>query len=775
MDTRKKLALFSILVVGIIVPYFPFVWQVGNYEHAISIYNVIFCAIGIITYFFVTLTLNYKVRKAYLVGLVIFLMTAYLSLAYLGGFGQDFLLSSRTVLSSVFLITLYSLYLAYLVLIRPYFPLYGKKPGWFVSIYLLIFVIFSMIHLFQLALLNWQFPNVVTNLISYIIQVAIVYEALRIIASKPADFVKKMVASVIFGMVISILLAEVFSVLIELGNPAFTMANYDQSIVFLSLSLLLFGISFMLLMLSEQFQLKLEIYSMLPGTSQEHILQMLEFEKEGIVSVDPKTYKITSANKAAEEMVGLSPLDGIGPKLSNTLDLSEFFRETINSGYSEKQIISTNKIVQIKSAYIQTRDGPKLFLHARDITEEATKTLKDKQKANILKSLVQTSELIDQATTIEEMFKVSWSAINEVLPIDAFSLLLFNSDDSIEKGAFFKGLDDNEREIVKTVFKRYSKIHKKIQLQDTSPKIIDLPFKSQVVFQMEISARVKGYMFVASKVGSTFNTDIADMMKSLSNQLALAIQKNLIGDELKDKVMMLEEMNKGKDEFIASMTHELRTPLTTLLGFLELLDQRKPNMTKEQIEFISIASQSAESLSWLIEDLIDLGRLKNGKFTFHNNRNFFSDIFYQETGKLAKSAWQKGITVENMFVGENRSLLLDKKVVSRIIGNLCKASLIYLHKGDKMRFYCKVVDRNLVFSVIDDGKQWDKEDLDYISDVFTRIPSKTLEEHPGSVGLALSYAKEFTRAMGGTFEVRTLPFGNYIKIIIPEKPNRELE
>ncbi|HOR47238.1 MAG TPA: hypothetical protein PK717_05945, partial [Caldisericia bacterium] len=67
-------------MVGIIVPYFSFVWQVGNYEHAISIYNVIFCAIGIITYFFVTLTLNYKVRKAYLVGLVIFLMTAYLSL-----------------------------------------------------------------------------------------------------------------------------------------------------------------------------------------------------------------------------------------------------------------------------------------------------------------------------------------------------------------------------------------------------------------------------------------------------------------------------------------------------------------------------------------------------------------------------------------------------------------------------------------------------------------------------------------------------------------------
>jgi len=198
MDTRKKLALFSILAVGITVPYFPFVWQVGNYEHAISIYNVIFCVIGIITYFFVTLTLNYKVRKAYLVGLVIFLMMAYLSLAYLGGFGQDFLLSSKTVLSSVFLLTLYLLYLAYLVLIRPYFPLYGKKPGWFVSVYSIIFVIFSMIHLFRLTS-SWQFPGVVTNLVSYIIQVAIVYEALRIIASKPADFVKKMVASVILG------------------------------------------------------------------------------------------------------------------------------------------------------------------------------------------------------------------------------------------------------------------------------------------------------------------------------------------------------------------------------------------------------------------------------------------------------------------------------------------------------------------------------------------------------------------------------------------------
>lgn len=769
MDAGKRLALFSILAFGIIVPYLPFAWQVTNYGQAISIYNAIFCLIGIATYFFVTLTLNYRVKKIYLAGLVIFLMMAYLSLAHLSGLGADFLLLSGTTLSSFFLIMLYSLYMVYLIFARPDFPAYRKKPGWFVPVCLVFFAILSVIFFFHIY--GKQEPFEITTILArYALQLIIVYETARMVASKPADFVKKMATSIISGMTISIIASEVF---LLLPGPFPTEIPSYQSMVFVSLSLLLFAISFMLLVLCEQFQLKLEIYSMLPGTSQEHILQMLEFEREGIISVDPKTYRIKSANKAAEEMIGFSPLDGIGPKLTNALDLSNFFHETINSGYSEKQIISTNRIVQIKSAYIDSRDGPKLFLHTRDVTEEATRISRDKQKANILKGLVDTSGFIDQASTIQEMFDISWEAINNVLPVDALLLSLFNMDDLSTRDQFCNGASENECEILMAALKKHAKVHK--HDNEILPKISDLPFKSQAILQVEVSGKIKGYFFVASKIGNAFNTDVMDMLKSLSNQLALAIQKNLIDEELKDKIKVLEEMNRGKDEFIASMTHELRTPLTTLIGFLELLGQRKPSMTKEQIEFISIASQSAESLSWLIENLIDLGRLKNGKFTFHNSRNYFSDLFLQETGKMMKSADQKGITVENMFVGKNTPLMLDRQVISKIIGNLCKASLGYLRKGDRMRFYCKITGRDLVLSVIDDGKQWSKEDLDYISDAFTRIPSKTLEEHPGSVGLALSYVKEFTRAMGGIFEVRTLPFGNYIKITIPEKPDHELE
>src|SRR5207244_8368152 len=88
-------------------------------------------------------------------------------------------------------------------------------------------------------------------------------------------------------------------------------------------------------------------------------------------------------------------------------------------------------------------------------------------------------------------------------------------------------------------------------------------------------------------------------------------------DELEAQNRRVQEANRLKSEFLANMSHELRTPLNGIIGFAELMhDGRVGPVSAPHQEYLGDILTSAKHLLQLINDVLDLSKVEEGKFEF---------------------------------------------------------------------------------------------------------------------------------------------------------------
>lgn len=95
-------------------------------------------------------------------------------------------------------------------------------------------------------------------------------------------------------------------------------------------------------------------------------------------------------------------------------------------------------------------------------------------------------------------------------------------------------------------------------------------------------------------------SDLAQTLASLEQKTA----------ELKQAQEVAEVANRGKSEFLASISHDLRTPLNAILGYTYILEQDRGASLEQQQEWIHIIRESAQHLSMLIDDIVDLFKIE---------------------------------------------------------------------------------------------------------------------------------------------------------------------
>jgi len=99
-----------------------------------------------------------------------------------------------------------------------------------------------------------------------------------------------------------------------------------------------------------------------------------------------------------------------------------------------------------------------------------------------------------------------------------------------------------------------------------------------------------------------------------ADELELYGGRSFVGREVTQE----RELDRLKDEFVATVSHELRTPLTSLMGFLEMVRNGEAGeLTPEQERFLAIVSRSSERLRRLVGDLLFVARLDAGGLQLH--------------------------------------------------------------------------------------------------------------------------------------------------------------
>ncbi|MDH5541858.1 MAG: response regulator [Nitrospinota bacterium] len=148
-----------------------------------------------------------------------------------------------------------------------------------------------------------------------------------------------------------------------------------------------------------------------------------------------------------------------------------------------------------------------------------------------------------------------------------------------------------------------------------------------------------------------------------------------------------EEATRLKDKFVSLVSHDLKGPLGSLLGFLELIKRDSANgISAESGKYLSIALDSGEKMLTLIDDLLNISRLKTGNIMPHYTFNDLHIIMLKILSGLAYPASLKGVTIQN-DVRPGIRVYADKQLLQEVLQNLISNAVKFCNQGDTIRIF----------------------------------------------------------------------------------------
>lgn len=221
-----------------------------------------------------------------------------------------------------------------------------------------------------------------------------------------------------------------------------------------------------------------------------------------------------------------------------------------------------------------------------------------------------------------------------------------------------------------------------------------------------------------------------------------------------------EAYTKTKNEFLANMSHEIRTPLNGVLSILQLLETTDP--TAEQQEYLGIATRSANRLTRLLTDILDISRIEAGKITLAQEVFAVSRLKDSLRDLFSKAFSEKNITLRFAFDDTIPPRLIgDEARLSQILFNLVGNALKFTDSGsvsvEAMRLGNTAGDRvRILFIISDTGIGISDTQVMQIFEPFVQADSSYTRSFQGA-GLGLSIVKKLVALLGGELAIDSTP------------------
>ncbi len=221
-----------------------------------------------------------------------------------------------------------------------------------------------------------------------------------------------------------------------------------------------------------------------------------------------------------------------------------------------------------------------------------------------------------------------------------------------------------------------------------------------------------------------------------------------------------EQANRLKSEFLANMSHEIRTPLNGILGMLQLLADT--TVTREQTEYVEAASDSAENLMMLLNDLLDLSRIEADRLDLEPVPFAVRPFLSQTVRALAARAREKHLELSGEASEETPEVVVgDPMRLRQVLLNLVGNAIKFTRSGSvSVRLTAEAGpdehSKLLHFAVSDTGIGIPVEKQILIFEAFRQADASTARRYGGS-GLGLAICTRLTQLMGGRIWVESEP------------------
>jgi len=230
----------------------------------------------------------------------------------------------------------------------------------------------------------------------------------------------------------------------------------------------------------------------------------------------------------------------------------------------------------------------------------------------------------------------------------------------------------------------------------------------------------------------------------------------------------LKELDRIKSEFVSVVSHDIRSPLTTIRGYMELLGRVGP-LTPRQAEFLARVEQSMTTITDLIGDLLDTGRIEAG-LDQEEALVQLEDVVERGIEAIRLSAEAKQHTLSCDIAPGLPPLMGNARRLEQLVTNLLSNAIKYTPQGGKIQVMLKAEGLYLMLRVTDNGIGVPPEEQPHIFDKFYRVQSAATADI-GGTGLGLSIVKSVVERHGGRVWVESAPGqGSTFIVLLPMQP-----
>ena len=217
-------------------------------------------------------------------------------------------------------------------------------------------------------------------------------------------------------------------------------------------------------------------------------------------------------------------------------------------------------------------------------------------------------------------------------------------------------------------------------------------------------------------------------------------------------ITYLKKLDEIKSDFVNTVSHDLRSPLTAILGYIDLIDRVGP-LNETQQEFVHRVQSSVQSITNLVDDLLNLGKIESG-FDAHREKIFLDQLVRFIVEGFQNQIIDKRFDLKLVLPNGMPPVFANPAQLRQVIENLLDNAFKYTPPGGQIKVSVQVEQNQVILQVQDNGIGISPLDLPYIFDKFYRAGNV------GNVmgtGLGLSIVKSIIDNHQGRIWIESAP------------------
>lgn len=254
---------------------------------------------------------------------------------------------------------------------------------------------------------------------------------------------------------------------------------------------------------------------------------------------------------------------------------------------------------------------------------------------------------------------------------------------------------------------------------------------------------------------------------------AVALQKQI--------AIAAQAANDAKSQFLSSISHDIRTPMNAIIGMTTIASTRLDD--KERVkDCLNKIATSSRHLLGLINDVLDMSKIENGKFTINKEPVCLSDFMHDFISIIQPQVKAKHLELDLSILGiEDEIVITDSLRLHQIMQNIMSNAIKFTRENGKisLRMEQAPYDREgyslYVFRFSDNGIGMSEKFQKVIFQPFERAATSTVSKTEGT-GLGMSITKSIVDLMGGSISVTSrLNEGTTFTVSLPMQKEQQKE